>query len=173
MTLKAAGSHADNSIVDQPAPVAGGSALHQAAPAAGAPASLDSTREQYLALLLRRFEDSAFDAYEYARRVRAVEIAASASAMADIVEAPVTTEPVLDPVDMMLLARNSSSPQVRDRRKSYVWLVVVGVFFVVLMVVGMWLVSHAKALQNSGNLGLGAPAPAAAAHAGTPAATSS
>ena len=165
--LKAAGPRADNSTVDQPAPVAGDSAMHEAAPPAGAAASLDGTREQFLALLLRQFEGAAFDAYEYARRVRAIEMATSASAMADIVEAPVTSEPTLDPVDMMLLARNSSSPQVRDRRKSYVWLAVIGAFFVVLMIVGMWLVSHAKALQNSGNLGLRGPAPALAAPSGS------
>jgi hypothetical protein len=127
--------------------------VDQTAQAAGG-ASLDGAREQFLGLLLRRFESGAFDAYEYSQRVRALELAATVEAMADIVEAPVVTESSLDAVDMLLLANATPARARGERKKPYVWLVVVGIFFVVLLMVGMWLVSHAKALQNSGNLGM-------------------
>jgi hypothetical protein len=135
----------------------------QAAAGGGAP-SLDEGREQYEELLLRRFESGALEAYEYTRRVGALGTATSASAMAEIVDAPATPEakPALDPVDLALLARAPARPT-GDRRKPFVWLAVVGVFFFVLLLIGMWLVAHTRALPNSGNVGvvpagaLGAP----------------
>ena len=135
--------------------------MDQTAQAAGG-ASLDGAREEFLGLLLQRFESGAFDAYEYNQRVRALERAATIEAMVDIVDAPVVTESPLDAVDMLLLANATPARARGERKKAYVWLVVVGIFFVVLLMIGMWLVAHARALQNSGNLGM---APAAAVQA--------
>lgn len=140
--------------------------MDQAAPAADGTPSLDGAREEFLELLLRRFETGDFDAYEYSRRVRAIELAPTLTAMADVVDAPVVAEPTLDPVDLLLLARSTPTRPRGRRGKPTVLLVVVGVFFIVLLAVGMWLVSHARALQNSGNLGMRAVAVSMASPAG-------
>lgn len=142
--------------------------MDQAAPAADGTPSLDGAREEFLSLLLQRFETGAFDAYEYSRRVRAIELAPTLPAMADVVDAPVADEPKLDPVDMLLLSRATPTRPRRTRGKPTVLLVVVGVFFIVLLAVGMWLVSHARALQNSGNLGMRPAAASVVTPAGAP-----
>jgi hypothetical protein len=135
--------------------------VDQTAPAPGGTPSLDEAREHFLELLLGRFESGTLGAYDYAQRVRAVELASTVAAMADVVDAPTHPETSLDPVDMLLMARATSGRGHRDRRKPYVWLAVVGAFFLVLLVIGMWLVAHARALHDSGNLGARSAPPAA------------
>ena len=134
------------------------------APIGGDP-GLDRAREEHLRALLVRLESGELDAYEYARRVHVVEQADTEAAMAEVVSVPRAAEPALDAVDLALLARRAAANPERDRRRRYVWLAAMAVFFVVLLAVGMWLVSHARAVQQSGNLG----APAAAAHVTSPA----
>jgi len=119
----------------------------------GAP--LDEVREQYLQLLLERFEKGELQAYEYTRRVRQVELAASIRQMVEIVEAPSAPEPALDAVDMLQLARTSSPLTAQRKGVRLVWPIVIGVFFVILLAVGMWLVGHAKALHGTSNGGVG------------------
>ena len=132
------------------APPRNGSAAH-----AGAAEDLDQAREEQLRRLLSRLETGGLDAYEYARRVRALEDATSIPAMVEIVDAP-TAEQKLDPVDLALLARRAGENQVNGQRRSP-WLAVVAIFFVVLLALGMWLVSHARALDNSGGSGVVVP----------------
>lgn len=117
---------------------------------AGAGETVDSAREQYLTLLLDRFESGSLEAYEYTRRVKALEMATSVDQMADIVSSAPRPEAPLDPVDLMVLARSSSTMSTQERRAKWVWPVIAGVFLLVLMVVGLWLVAHAKAIQSHG-----------------------
>lgn len=118
------------------------------APAPGSEPDPARAREDHLRRLLTRVETGGLDAYEYARRVRALEEAPTAESMAEIVDAPVADQR-LDPVDLALLAR-CAAPEHAARRQRTVWLAVVGIFFVVLMVLGLWLVSHTRSLGSGG-----------------------
>ena len=117
---------------------------------AGAGETVDAAREQYLTLLLDRFESGSLEAYEYTRRVKALEMATTVDQMADIVSSAPRPEAPLDPVDLMALSRSSSTMPAQERRVKWVWPVIVGVFLLVLMGVGLWLVAHTKAIQSHG-----------------------
>jgi hypothetical protein len=113
-------------------------------------------REDFLRRLLERYESGQLAAPEYTERVGQLERATTVSDMAEIAEG--TSEPVpgLDPVDMLLLARSAQSnrqPGAAESRPRYFVIGVLLFFFAVLLVVGLWLVSHARALHNSGNPG--------------------
>ncbi len=131
---------------------------------AGAGASVDAGREQFLTALLARFEAGAFDAYEYTRRVREIELASSLAAMADIVGRPAPGEPALDAVDLLLMAKAADRIGPDKKQVRFLWPILLGIFLVVLLAVGMWLVGHAKTLQHVGGTGaLGAARHAAVA----------
>ncbi|MHB8593251.1 MAG: hypothetical protein ACYDB3_02805 [Acidimicrobiales bacterium] len=134
---------ADNSAVDQEIPTS----------VPGGESALDDVRETYLKLLLHRLEGGQLEAYEYTCRVQAVERATSADRMADIVDAVPSLEPLLDPVDLLRLARAAGPTPVRDRQRRYVALVLVAVFFIVVLALGMWLVTHVHQLHKSGSAG--------------------
>ncbi len=124
--------------------------------AAGPPASgTDQAREEWLRRLLARFEAGALSASEYTERVRRLERTMSLEEMAELAEAAPRPDPGLDPVDMMLLARSTGklAPE-GQRRPRYLWAVLVLIFFGALLVVGLWLAGHAKALHNSGTTGM-------------------
>ena len=143
---------------------------HALSERAGAPppSGLDEAREHYLLLLLARFEAGELESAEYFRRVHQVQFANSVAAMAQVVDAPVATEPALDPVDLLLLSRPMPKKTPGGSRPRWWWMAVMAFFFLVLILVGLWLVAHIRQLRNSGNLGTVAavsavaPAPAAA-----------
>jgi hypothetical protein len=128
---------------------------------------LEEIREQFLRVLLERFESGGLPAYDYTQRVQRVESAMSASEMVGIVEAPPPQEPALDVVDMLRLSRTPELKTPGGRRPRFWWMILLGFFFVVLMIVGLWLVAHARSLHNSGGSGnAGAITPPAAVVAG-------
>ncbi|HMK62191.1 MAG TPA: hypothetical protein VK386_01115 [Acidimicrobiales bacterium] len=140
--------------------------------AASAPASaLEEAREHYLLLLLGRFEAGKLECYEYFRRVHMVESATSLAAMAEFVDAPLASPPDLDPVDMLLLSRQrqTQDKELGGRRPRWWWIAVMAFFFLVLLMVGIWLVAHARQLRNSGNLGTVAAVSTASAQVSSPA----
>ena len=139
----------DNATVDEGDPSAAATGSSPQPEQSPAPDPLAHVREQFLTQLLQRFESGALEAYEYSRRVRAIELATSAVQMADIVLAPAGQEPTLDAVDMMRMARASSTVAGKDPRVRYIWLVVMVVGLVVLTVVGLWLADHAKAIHDN------------------------
>jgi hypothetical protein len=133
-----------------------------------AEAGLEAAREDFLRRLLERLESGQLPASEYTERVLRLERATSVADMAEIAGG---SEPVsgLDPVDMLLLARSTKSagqPAAAGNRPRYFIIGVLLFFFVVLLVVGLWLASHARALHNSGGVGV---VPAAASYSGGPA----
>ncbi|MHB8439959.1 MAG: hypothetical protein ACYDD4_12475 [Acidimicrobiales bacterium] len=118
---------------------------------------LDGAREQYLTLLLDRFEKGGLEPYEYTSRVRAIELATTVDRMAQIVEAPVSRDPRLDAVDMAILARQAAAAAnlgKSSRGRRMLWPALLAFLFVILLVVGLWLAGHAKALHNSGGSGV-------------------
>jgi hypothetical protein len=132
--------------------------------ATGPRGSLDQAREDALRRLLQRFEAGALSAPEYTERVRMVERSTSLVEMAELSEAATRPEPVLDPVDILLLARPAQQ-LAGKRRPRYFIVAVLLFFFVVLLVVGIWLAAHARTLHKSGNLGVVAAAEQMAASA--------
>jgi hypothetical protein len=110
-------------------------------------------REPFLLQLLERFEGGELDAYEYGRRVNALERTTSTQEMTQIVEAPgalavdaasgvrqgVPTRPALDPVDLARLAAPTTSAKARNPRARYVMLVIVVIAILVALVIGIWL----------------------------------
>lgn len=122
----------------------------------GIPSEQD--REDVLRRLLERFEAGQLPADEYTRRVDAVRHAASVADMVVAAEAPAEAGPTLDAVDALLLARQSHSRGPAARRPRYLWAGMFLFFMLVLVVVGLWLVAHAKSLHNSGNTGTLTPA---------------
>lgn len=115
-------------------------------------AGTEEAREHYLQRLLDRLEGGEIEPYEYTRRVQRLEGAAGVSDMAEIVEAPVSKEQALDAVDMLLLSQRTQPRVPGGQRPKFFWMALMAVFFVVLMALGLWLMSHAKALHNSGNV---------------------
>lgn len=127
--------------------------------------SADELREHFLLRLLDRFEGGGLSAYEYASRVRRLEGAIDATEMANIADAPPSGEPALDVVDMLRLSRPLPVDKPGGRRPRFWWMAVMAFFFVVLLLVGLWLVAHARSLHDSGNLGSAPVAAVSAAQA--------
>ncbi len=114
-------------------------------------------REPYLRRVLADFEAGRLEAYDYTRRVLAINAATSAPEMTAIVEQLPDGTAVggsglprgLDAVDLALLRSprrsGSSNPTTR-----YVALAIVFLLFAVLIGMGMWLASHVHnaALSN-------------------------
>lgn len=124
--------------------------------AGGIPSEQD--REDVLERLLQRFETGQLPADEYTRRVLAVQRAATVADMVGAAEAPSDEGRVVDAVDALLLARQAQSKTGPARNPRYVWAGMFLFFMLVLVVLGLWLVAHAKALRNSGNIGTLTPA---------------
>lgn len=144
---------ADNFLVDE-------SYLYERAPAGAAGIPSEQDREDVLRRLLERFEAGRMPADEYTRKVQAVQRAATLSDMVAAAEAPSDDMGAmrhLDAVDALLLARQAQSKAGPARRPRYVWAGMLLFFMLVLIVVGAWLVAHAKALHNSGNTGTVSP----------------
>lgn len=114
---------------------------------------LEAIREAHLRRLLEQLESGALEPYEYTRRVHALENATTAAEMTATVGTPKACEPALDPVDLLLLSRPTPTRGAGRRQSRYWWMAVIGVFFVLLLVFGMWLVSRATNLQRTGGLG--------------------
>jgi len=115
-------------------------------------------REPYLERVLADFEAGQLEAYEYTRRVLAINAAGSTEEMSAIVNAPPvgtdgsdgsdgshaadgTLSPGLDPVDLARL-RATRLAESRSPNARYVTLAVVFVLFAVLIGIGMWLATH-------------------------------
>jgi hypothetical protein len=120
-------------------------------------------REPYLRRVLADFEAGRIEAYDYTRRVLAINAAASTAQMETIAGPQHTTNDAgsvpsvsFDAVD---LARFKSARMSESRSPTtrYVALAIVFVVFAVLIGIGMWLVSHV----HSAALG-----PGAALHSG-------
>ena len=124
--------------------------------------SPERAREDFLRRLLEHLESGALSVPEYTERVCQLDRATTIADMAEIAEAAPRAEPALDPVDMLLLSRSAKEPAEGARRPRYFIIGVLLFFFVVLLAVGLWLVSHARSLHNSGNLGTVAAATASA-----------
>lgn len=134
--------------------------------AGGIPSEQD--REDVLRRLLQRFETGQLPADEYTSRVQAVQRAATVGDMVAAAEAPSDVASVVDAVDALLLARQTQSKAGPARSPRYVWAGMFLFFMLVLVVLGMWLVAHAKALHNSGNTGTLVPAALVASATGGP-----
>lgn len=130
-------------------------------------AEMEKVREECLRRLLERVESGRLPVPEYTERVRQLERATSVADMVEIAEDAAHPGPGLDPVDMLLLARSTKAagPPAGASRPRYFLIGVLLFFFVVLLVVGLWLVSHARALHNSGGVGV-VPAAASSYDAG-------
>ena len=115
-------------------------------------AQVDAVRESQLRRLLEKLEGGAIDASEYAGRVRALELSEDPAAMAAVVDAPAHEEPVLDAVDLVLLSRQAQGAARRSSPRVLL-VAVMGIVFLVLLVLGLWLVAHARALHGSGSVG--------------------
>jgi hypothetical protein len=128
-------------------------------------------REPYLRRVLADFEAGRLPAYDYTRRVLAINAAASAPQMAAIVEqlpdgtaggAGSASPRGLDAVDLALLRspQLSGSSQPTSR---YVALAIVFLLFAVLIGMGVWLASHmhnvALSPHSAGALGVAIRAP--------------
>jgi hypothetical protein len=107
-------------------------------------------REPYLRGVLAQFEAGRLEAYDYTRRVLAINAASTPEEMSTIAAWAPNASPGgdgaavhrgLDAVDLALLrASGSSAPQSPTTR--YVTLAIVFVLFAVLIGVGMWLAAH-------------------------------
>jgi hypothetical protein len=116
-------------------------------------------REPYLQRVLADFEAGRLEAYEYTRRVLAINAAGSTDEMHAIVNTPPVgpdgpvgsddsrpgaagaLSPGLDAVDLARL-RATRLAESRSPNARYITLAVVFVLFAVLIGVGMWLASH-------------------------------
>lgn len=117
-------------------------------------------REPYLQRVLADFEAGQLEAYEYTRRVLAINAAGSTEEMTAIVDAaPVGSDgsdlgadasrsPGLDAVDLARL-RATRLEESRNPNARYITLAVVFVLFAVLIGIGMWLATrvHGSALS--------------------------
>jgi len=138
------------------------------APGGTTPAPLrDAEREPYLKAVLEAFEGGSLDAYEYTRRVRAIERASSPEELARAIERPdpggeaaaSASRPSYDAVD---LARMMASPTgVRPARKSsrYTALIMVVLAFIVLLGIGIWLATRVHATSSGPSGAAVAPVP--------------
>ena len=124
-------------------------------------------REPYLTQVLAAFEAGRIEAYEYTRRVLAINAATSTDQMQAIVDQRPDGAAVGDVVavrsfDAVDLARfkASRSSQARGAITRYVTLAVVFVLFAVLIGIGVWLAAHVH--SNALPSGTGAAAVLAA-----------
>ncbi len=116
-------------------------------------------REPYLRRVLAEFEAGRLEAYDYTRRVLAINAAASVEAMNAIVEQPpdgtdgnAQPAPLRGPdaVDLARL-RTARLSEARSPTTRYVTLAVVFVLFAVLIGIGVWLATHMQgAVSPSG-----------------------
>ncbi|MGH9030322.1 MAG: DUF1707 domain-containing protein [Acidimicrobiales bacterium] len=126
----------------------------------------DAEREPILRHLLSAFERGELDAYEYTRRVQVVQTATSAIEMSAVLDPQglqVTGDPKRAPLDPVDLARMSAASRGTSRARTsnrYVPLVVVVVAFVMLVVMGMWLVGHVRATSSTNGASAASYAPA-------------
>ena len=111
---------------------------------------ISPSREPYLRRVLDDFEAGRLEAYDYTRRVLAINAAASTEEMSAIAEGgpgrshggpDLGARRGLDAVDLALL-RSSRSSADRNERTRYVALAVVFALFAVLIAMGMWLAAH-------------------------------
>jgi hypothetical protein len=115
-------------------------------------------REPYLRRVLAAFEAGHLEAYEYTRRVLAINAATSTDQMQAVVDersgVPVgeggsVVPPGFDAVDLARL-HSAQRAQSRTPTTRYVTLAVVFVLFAVLIGIGMWLATHVHGTALSG-----------------------
>jgi hypothetical protein len=120
----------------------------------GAPPEEDeelAMREPYLTQVLAEFEAGGIEAYDYTRRVLAINAATSTDQMQAIVDqrtdstvgdgGDVVAVRQFDPVDLARF-RASQASEARSASTRYVTLAVVFVLFAVLIGIGVWLAAH-------------------------------
>jgi hypothetical protein len=114
-------------------------------------------REPYLRRVLADFEAGRIEAYDYTRRVLALNAASSTDAMEAIVgqspdgassDAALTAPRPFDAVDLARMRATRSSPS-SGANTRYVALAVVFVLFAVLIGIGMWLATHVHGAASS------------------------
>jgi hypothetical protein len=120
-------------------------------------------REPFLRQVLAAFEAGELEAYDYARRVFAINAATSTAQMQAVVDqrsdvAAIGDGPAGPPgLDAVDLARLQAAQRTENRRPTarYLTLAVVFVLFAVLIGIGMWLATHV----HGGALPAGTPGP--------------
>jgi hypothetical protein len=130
-----------------------GSSIENEPPGPLAPDEVDqglTMREPYLRRVLAEFEAGRLEAYDYTRRVLAINTASTAEEMSAIIgwlpdgssgAGGAAARRGLDAVDLALL-RSSRSSTPRGPTTRYVALAIVFLLFAVLIGVGMWLSTH-------------------------------
>jgi uncharacterized membrane protein (DUF485 family) len=136
---------------------------HQRAPRPGEDQEL-AMREPYLTQVLAEFEAGRIEAYDYTRRVLAINAATSTGQMQAIVDqrpdgtmgdvGDVVAVRRFDAVDLARF-RSSRSSEARSATTRYVTLAVVFVLFAVLIGMGMWLAAHVHSSALTSGIGIG------------------
>jgi hypothetical protein len=124
-------------------------------------------REPYLTQVLAEFEAGRIEAYDYTRRVLAINAATSTDQMEAIVNqrsdsdvgdvGDVVAVRRFDAVDLARF-RSSQASEARGATTRYVTLAVVFVLFAVLIGVGMWLAAHVHSNALNSGTGIGGAA---------------
>jgi hypothetical protein len=143
-----------------------GSSFENEPPGPLAPDEVDQglmVREPYLRRVRAEFEAGRLEAYDYTRRVLAINAASSAEEMSEIVAwvpngsssgGGAATRRGLDAVDLALL-RSSRPSTLRGPTTRYVTLAIIFLLFAVLIGVGMWLSTHVHPASFPSSVAIG------------------